>query len=190
MSAFKFRSFIFLIFLFVSGLHAETPPAQALPGASIYNLDTTWTNQDGKKMKLGDLRGHPVLITMVYLTCGYACPTMITEMKDIEAKFTNEQKQDLRVLMISFDPKRDTPKAMRQYMEKRKLDQSRWSFMTSNDEGKIRELAAVLNFKYQKTDDGEYTHSSVIAVLDRQGVLLSTDQGASGDILKKVFAAP
>ncbi|MCB0349985.1 MAG: SCO family protein, partial [Bdellovibrionales bacterium] len=118
---------------------------------SLYNLDTKWTNQDGKSVQLKDYLGQPVILSMVYLTCGFMCPTIISEIQSIEAKLDKKIRKDVRVVLVSFDPDRDTPENMKAYAKKRKLDPSKWVMLTNKDDSKIRELAAVLGFKYQKT---------------------------------------
>ena len=53
--------------------------------------------------------------------------------------------------------------------------------MTNKKEDKIRELAAALNFKYEKKGEGDYTHSFMIFVLDKDGVIKAKIDSASQD---------
>ena len=59
-------------------------PAEPLPGMSIYNLTSSWTNQDGKQVTLGSLRGEPVVIAMGYTSCKDICPMIVADMVAIE----------------------------------------------------------------------------------------------------------
>lgn len=160
-------------------------PARAgdgsLPGDSLYQIDSKWVTQDGKELELKDLRGKKTIMTMVYLSCQYTCPTIISEVKSLESKLKKGVAADTRVLVVSFDPSKDTPKVMNAYAKKRKLDPQHWLFVTNKDESKIRELAAALGFKYKKSDNGEYVHSYMIVVLDEDGVVRARVEGANKD---------
>ena len=149
---------------------------------SVYNLESKWINQDGLELQLRSYKGHRVIIAMVYLTCKFLCPTIISDVQKIESKLSAKSKEDVRIILVSFDPNRDTTKAMKAYAKKRKLDLKRWSLISQKDESNIRELAAVLGFKYQKQEGGtEYSHSFQITALDKEGVIKAQIDGANKD---------
>src|SRR5471032_2348071 len=89
-------------------LCAWTALAAALPGNSIYRLDATLTDATGQHFALHDMAGTPVLITMFYGDCHAACPVIIETLKRTVAALGADGKR-LRVLMISLDPRHDTP---------------------------------------------------------------------------------
>lgn len=159
------------------------PPVLAteLPGDSIYQIGSKWVDQDAKQLLLNDLQGKPTLLAMVYLSCEYLCPTIISEVRAIEAQLDPKVRAETRVVLVSFDPTKDTPQAMNAYAKKRKIDKGRWTLLTNNDETKIRELAASLNFKYQKTKGGEFTHSFLIVALNEAGVPVARIDAANQD---------
>lgn len=168
-----------VIFLWMILLQANFSFAGELPGDSIYQVSTKWINQDGKQNELSDFRGHPVIFSMVYLSCKYTCPTVVSEIQNIISKLNPTQQSGVRAVLVSFDPKRDTPQEMKKFLAKRNLDPKVWSFLTSKNEAKIRELAATVNFKYKKDDSEEFTHSFLVAVLDENGVLKLKLDGAN-----------
>lgn len=145
-------------------------------GESIYVLGTSLVDQDGKTVSLDVYRGHPVLMAMFYATCPAACPTLTSDIKNIEARLTPEQRADVRVLMISFDTERDTPTVLRGLVDKHKVDTARWKFATSS-ETSVREVAAVLGVQYRKIEGGEFSHSTKIVLLDRDGVIAAQVEG-------------
>ena len=59
-----------------------TPAAPS--SASLYNLDSTWTNQDGESVALDSLAGKPVVAAMGYTTCKDICPAIVANMMSIE----------------------------------------------------------------------------------------------------------
>ena len=89
--------------------HAPADPT----GIASTSCDAELTDQDGKAHGLDVYRGHPVLVTMFYGSCPAACPLIIDTLRAIEKDLTPAQRADLRVLMISIDPERDTPEALK-----------------------------------------------------------------------------
>jgi protein SCO1/2 len=148
------------------GASADTP--KALPGDSVYQLDIPLTNQDGRASKLADLRGTPVLIAMFYTSCKYVCPLIIDSMLRVDKALTPEQRSGLRVVLISLDPSNDTPQALKAAAELRHLDLTRWTLARTDAES-VRKLAAVLGVQYREISPGEFNHSAVISVLDKEG---------------------
>ncbi len=155
--------------------HAVLGPGDTVPGTSIYALDVALRDQDGRAIKLDVFRGHPVIISMFYASCPHACPLLVSNVLEVEAALPPEVRDKTRVLLVSFDPARDTAEVLREVIGSRKLDRSRWTLATAPDD-QVREIAAVLGIKYREAvlegDGGvrrEYNHSSVITLLDAEG---------------------
>lgn len=144
---------------------------------SIYNLNTELLDQDGKKTSLEKLKGQPVVISMAYTSCAYACPLIISHMQQLEKELQTQGKNKFKFVLVSFDPKKDTPSIIKEYAKKRKLS-SRWSLYTSSSDKAPREIANLLGIKYNKIDDVDYDHSFIITVLDSDGVILGQQSGA------------
>lgn len=145
---------------------------------SIYQLQSKWTNQDGKLVSLNEFKGTPVVISMVYLSCHYSCPLTVNYMKEIEKKLISEKKEQAKFVLVSFDPTNDKPAQMKKFAKIHGLDLTRWSFITSSKESELRELAGVLDFKYKKKGNGDYDHSLALIALDSDGVVRSRIEGA------------
>jgi protein SCO1/2 len=107
---------------------------------------------------------------------------MIVEaIRATEEKLTPSQRDKLAVLMVSFDPDRDTVEALKATAEKRGLTAPHWTLARS-DSKSVRRLAAVLGIQYRPTKDGEFNHSSVILLLDGEGrIKARTNQIAGAD---------
>jgi len=164
------RRFVALMMFAGACLGAESAP---LPSASLYQFDAALTNQDGRAHGLDVYRGHPVLITMFYASCPAACPLIIDTLRATEKALTPAQRADLRVLMISIDPERDSVVALRTLAEQRHVDTSRWSLARA-DSAEVRTIAAMLNVQYRQLPGGEFNHSSVITLLSPQGEIEAT----------------
>ena len=138
------------------------------PPDSIYHLEASLTNQAGQSHGLDVYRGHPVLITMFYASCPAACPLIIDTLRATEKDLSPAQRADLRVLMISIDPERDTVDALRKLAEQRRVDTSRWT-LARVDDAEVRTIAALLNVQFRKLPNGEFNHASVITLLSPSG---------------------
>ena len=155
------------------GCAAVSAGPQADPPTSIYQLEAALTNQDGKTHGLDVYRGHPVLVTMFYGSCPAACPLIIDTLRATEKDLTPATRANLRVLMISIDPARDTPEALKTLASQRRIDTSRWT-LARTDAATVRTVAALLNVQYRQLPDGEFNHSTVIALLSPQGEIETT----------------
>lgn len=150
---------------------ASAPP-DSLPGDSVYRIEAELTDQSGRVLAFAETAGEVRLTSLFYASCGYVCPLLIEQIRGIEAALDSEQKQRLRVLLISLDPERDTPAALAELARKRKLDLQRWTLARPLP-ADLRKLAAVLGVQYRRQDDGEVNHSTVISLLDAQGRILA-----------------
>lgn len=155
-----------------SALTAEAPSNR-----SIYQLETRLTDQNGQTVGLDVFRGQPVLISMFYASCPMACPLLINDIKRLEQRLEPEVLNQTRVLLVSMDAERDTPKALTLLAEERGLDLNRWR-LTSTPEAQARELAAILGIKYRRLSDGNFDHTSVITLLDANGNMEGRIEGA------------
>jgi protein SCO1/2 len=171
---------------------APAPATPALPGDSVFRLEDRFTDQSGHDFALAQRRGQPQLVAMFYSSCPYACPLLVDSGKGVEHALTAAERARLRLLYLSLDPARDTPKALAALAAKRKLDPARWTLARTDDAG-VRRTAAALGVRYRKLANGEFNHSSVLILLDRDGrVLARTEKlGAVPDpaFVAKVKAA-
>jgi protein SCO1/2 len=172
----------------VASPHMDLPGGETVPDQSIYLLEGKLVDHDGKEVALDLFRGHPVLISMFYATCPHACPMLLNDMKRIERALSEEQRKDLRVVLVTFDPDRDTPEKMKALAEAHKVDLARWKMMTTDKEH-IAEIAAVLGIKYRFAKGGAIHHSSIVTLLDREGVPVERLDGLrqpEGPIVERV----
>lgn len=153
--------------------------AAELPRDSLYQVKAVFQDQDGKEFSLGELQGHPVVVTMAYTRCQYTCPMIVAKLKKIERALGQNPK--LRILLISFDHKGETVASMSKFMKDKELDTSRWIMAKGKTSGDVREIASLLEINYKQERNGEFSHSNVIAFLDKGGVKRSVVYGIAAD---------
>lgn len=151
---------------------APAPKPAPLPGDSVYQLPLVLTDQDGRAADWRAHRGKPQVVSMFYTSCRYICPLIVDSGKAIEKQLTRAQRQRVGILLISMDPKNDTPAALRQIVVKRQLDTTRWSLASPRPQD-VRAVAGVLNIRYRQLEDGGFNHSSALVLLDRDGRIVA-----------------
>lgn len=189
---------LFLSFWFSIGLisvNAYAVPGSPLPGESLYNLTTPLIDQDARAQNLADSRGKVVVISLFYTSCPYMCPLIIDTLRQSERALDDVERANLSVLLVSLDAKRDGPAELKAQFERRKLDASRWTLARSEAPA-VRKLAAALGIQYRELPDGEFSHASVLVLLDREGrIVARTETMGKTDpdfiaALKKQLAEP
>jgi protein SCO1/2 len=147
---------------------------------SLYQAEAAFTTDTGRAFTLGELRGRPVVLTMFFASCGYACPLIVTDMQAIRAQLPAEARDRARFVLVSFDVARDTPAVLAQYRAQRGLDEQ-WVLLHGTDDA-VRELAALLGVKYRQEADGSFSHSNLITILNPQGEIVHQRTGLTGGL--------
>lgn len=111
------------------------------PPQSIYNLSAKLVDQSGAARGLDVHRGHPVLVTMFYGSCGVACPLLIDTLRSFDRSLTPAERARIRVVLISIDPEHDTTENLQKLATARRIDLSRWT-LVHTDEPTVRKIAA------------------------------------------------
>lgn len=155
----------------VCSVAATSPDSASVPEASIYQLTSTWTTQNETTVRLKDFRGRPQLIAMMYTHCGYACPMIVQNMKRVLGALSAAERVQVGRVLVTIDPERDTPKRLREFAQTHNLNLDDWTLLRSTDMD-VRELSAVLGVRYQQEASGMFSHSSIITVLDADGVII------------------
>jgi protein SCO1/2 len=164
-------------------LAAQSAPANQtpLPRDSIYQLAAPLVDQGGRHLMLADMRGRAQVAVMFYTSCTLACPTIIDTLFDLERKLAPDERQRLGVLMVTLDPQRDGPPALKAMADKRSLDAGRWTLVQPQP-ADVRAIAGVLGVRYRQLADGDFNHTSVLVLLDRDGRIVARSTKASGQV--------
>lgn len=166
---------------------ACSTPALALPGDSVYQLDATLSDQRGQAIKLDAGRGQPVLVSMFYTSCQFVCPMLIDAARDTRAALSEAERRRVKVLLISFDPARDTPARLAAMASERGLDAAQWT-LARTDPATVRKIAALLKFQYRALPDGEFNHSAELILLDGEGRIAARTSMLAGADARMVSA--
>lgn len=158
----------------------------SLSAASLYQLDATFTTDAGARFTLGELRGRPVIVTMFFASCTYACPLIVADLTRVRDSLPLDVRDRAALVLDSFDPARDTPAALRKYREDRLLGEQ-WILLHASP-ATVRELAALLGVKYKPEADGQFAHSNLFTVLNPVGEIVHQRAGLTGGLLEAAAA--
>ena len=143
---------------------------------SIYNLPSEWTTQDGKNIELKSLNGNVLVMVMIYTSCKAACPRLVADMRNIEAKLDKKTKKNVKLILISIDPVTDTPQKLKSFAIANKMNSDPWLFLRSTEDN-TREFAAILAVNYKQISPMEFSHSNIISVFNSKGELIYQQEG-------------
>lgn len=136
---------------------------------SLYQTNGKWDNQYGDTISLSKLSGKIPVISMVFTRCTYSCPRTVKDMQAIEKLIPDNKKDKVIFVMVSFDSDRDHTKELQTFTQKLKLGKN-WLILHGDDDS-VRELSMLLDMKYKKQPNGDFTHSSGITLLDTRGAI-------------------
>lgn len=91
------------------------------------------TNDDGTTFSSSELTGHVWIASFLYTTCTTICPTLASQLANIEQR-TAAHGERVMLVSITVDPEADTPERMHAFAERFRHDPSRWRFLTGRPE--------------------------------------------------------
>ena len=162
---------------------ATTAPVGTLSSESIYMLPDTFQTQDNKIVTLKDFAGKPTVVGMIFTNCTYACPRLTADMKNIEDTLKSKDGK-INFLLISFDSERDSAAQLKKFAKDLDLD-ANWTLLHGSEQA-VRTLSVLLNVQFEKDAEGNFSHSNIISVLDKGGVLRFQKEGLNADAAETI----
>lgn len=147
---------------------------------SIYHLPASWNTQHDDIIEFSDLKGDVLVVVMIYTSCPTACPRLVADMKRIESQVAVEVNQGVKYVLVSIDPETDTPEKMRAFSAEQGMDGNQWLFLQGT-KSSVQEFANVLAVKYARISPTDFSHSNIISVFDKGGVMQMQVEGLGVD---------
>ena len=123
---------------------------------------------DGRRLGLAELRGKPLVLSLVFTSCHHVCPMTTQHLKTVVDKARAALGADsFAVATIGFDTAVDTPDAMRYFAARQGIDEPGWHALAASPET-IAALAAETGFEFYPTSSG-FDHLIQATVLDADG---------------------
>jgi protein SCO1/2 len=103
------------------GSEVEWPGSAAFHGTTYEELelapDFALVDHDGRPVTLESYRGRPVLLFFGYTHCPDVCPLTLTRLQR-SVRALGSRGEDIRILLVTNDPRRDTPPVLREYVSR------------------------------------------------------------------------
>ena len=130
--------------------------------------DFSLTDQSDRTVTLNDLKGKVWVADFIFTNCAGACPMMTDKMRKLQEALPAE----VRMVSITVDPSRDTPKVLAAYAAERGATPDRWLFLTG-DKQVVHDLC-IKGFKLPLDETGgtaaePIAHSTRFVLVDQQG---------------------
>jgi protein SCO1 len=165
----------------------EEKPSAPLTARSLYQIEAKWHDDQGRAFALASLRGRPVVLAMFFARCEYACPMLVRDMQRLRDALPAAARDKVQFVLVTFDTQRDTPEALKAYRERMSLDGA-WTLLRA-DPSAVQELAMLLGVKFKEDARGQFAHSNLVTILNREGEIMHQLAGLQGDVSQAAKAA-
>jgi len=116
-----------------AGQAPARPAGQAAGGRwhGEFFPNVTLVTQDGQRVRFYDdlIRNKTVAISFIYTNCPDVCPVDTAKLKQVQDLLGDRMGRDFHFYSISVDPERDTPAALRRFMQLYDIGPG-WTFLT------------------------------------------------------------
>jgi protein SCO1/2 len=120
-----------LLTLAVALLYIRPAQANNVRWGADYFPNVQLVDQDGKTVHFYDdlIKGKSVVLDMIYTHCVDSCPLETARLVQVQKMLGDKVGKDVFFYSITIDPKRDTPKVLKQYAETYHVGPG-WTFYT------------------------------------------------------------
>lgn len=151
--------------------------------------DVTMKTASGETFSFNEMDPKVRLIEFYYIKCPDVCPLTTQRMMHLKKQFEEQDVfgDKVEFISITIDPKNDTPKAVRAYMEAYGIeDGNGWEFLTGSLED-TRKVANPFRFLFQDRGTDYLVHTSFTYLLDERNQLVEQFSMGEGFDKERVY---
>jgi protein SCO1 len=160
------------VFLFAppAGLRGATYDEPYPPAPEIELV-----RENGSEFRLSEMRGKVILLFFGYTSCPDVCPTTMAELKTALDQIGEEKAPNVKVVLVTVDPQRDTPQRVQEYVNHFSQDFIGLSGSEAelakiwNDYGVFRQVVDEVSPTVYDID-----HTARVTLIDQEGNLRSS----------------
>lgn len=133
--------------------------------------DFSLKGPENREVRLSDYKGKIVLLFFGYTYCPDVCPFTMANLRNV-VDLLGEEGENVRVIMITVDPVRDTPERLKSYVE-----QFKSSFVgLTGEPDEIMQTASAYGVSFEiipNVDPHMYfmSHTATVMLIDPEGSL-------------------
>ncbi|WP_415845079.1 SCO family protein [Stutzerimonas zhaodongensis] len=128
-------------------------------------------DEQGQLVRTETLKDRWHLLFFGFTACPDVCPTTLSDMRQLLAQLPSDVSNQLQLILVSADPKRDTPDVLRTYLS---YYRAGFKGLTGEME-QLQKLSKALGLPFVPAEEprGDYSvsHSGNLAILGPDGTL-------------------
>ncbi|OIP00926.1 MAG: hypothetical protein AUJ98_05955 [Bacteroidetes bacterium CG2_30_33_31] len=176
----KTTTIVFLVFLQFLGFSQGNIPKQSQDDElgiferldSLVDLNLTFTDENGKKVRLGDLITKPTALSLVYYKCPGICTLLMNGVSDAIKQNQMVLATEYNVINLSFDPTEKPALARSKKNGYLRVNKGQdvehgWYFLTG-DSANIAKILHQTGFHIKKTGN-QFIHAGALIILSPEG---------------------
>ena len=170
-----FAAFYFVLLFIMAG--CSNHEFQGNMHDKVQNL--SYVNQHNKKGSLDELKGHVWIADFIFTSCKTVCPPMTYNMTQLQKKLKKAGVQDYRIVSFSVDPAKDTPRKLKEYIQKFDADESHWELLTGYSQKEIQQLAekSFNTVAVPQPNTDQIMHGTSFYLVDKAGNVVKSYSG-------------
>jgi protein SCO1/2 len=131
--------------------------------------DYVFRDTHGKRVKLSDFQGQPLVISMIYTSCHDVCPIITSTIQSVDSIARDALGDDsFKIITIGFDSSSDSPTRMQSFARKNGIRLSdHWRFL-SGDLESVSRLSNDIGFQFFESPKG-FDHLTQTTIVDAKG---------------------
>ncbi len=169
------------------GQDGPRPGVEERLGRTVPLDELTFTDEQGRQVRLSELVDRPIVLTLVYFRCPGICTPLLNELTKVADECDLKPGEDYRMITVSFDPK-DTAelaagkkKNMLELFKRHQVPPDGWRFLVGDQEN-ITRLTGEVGFGYvPDTNKVDFVHPATLILLSPQGKIVRYLGGSSAD---------
>lgn len=132
--------------------------------------DFRFTDSAGKGVTLHDLKGKPLVLSLIYTSCYQTCPMTTRHLSSVIEKARKTLGHDkFSVAILGFDSQFDSPQAMKHFAKKQGIEGANW-YLLSADAKTIKAFTKELGFLFFTSPNG-FDHMVQATIIDAESII-------------------
>ena len=128
------------------------------------------TDATGRGISLHDLKGKPLVLSLIYTSCYQICPMTTRHLATILEKGRKTLGKDkFNVAILGFDSQHDSPQAMKHFANKQGINDANWHLLSA-DAKTLAGLTKELGFLFFTSPKG-FDHVVQATIIDADSVI-------------------
>lgn len=156
-----------------SGPRIDAVAAMAASEAAIGTTmgDHRLLRADGTTLMLSELKGQPLVLSLIYTSCSTVCPVTTQTLKSSVAQARKALGAGaFRILTVGFDARNDTPRRMSAFARDNAIEGDPLWDVVSGSPAALEALMKDVGFSYSGAAGG-FEHISQTTIIDADGVV-------------------